>query len=66
MIIDSLTHVTPDGRWFNTSHDAREARLLQEMDAAGVERAVVVALAGFIPNEFVFAGGACDAAGRRG
>jgi predicted TIM-barrel fold metal-dependent hydrolase len=54
MIIDSLTHVTPDGRWFNTSHDAREARLLREMDAAGVERAVVVALAGFIPNEFVF------------
>ncbi|MBU0638669.1 MAG: amidohydrolase family protein [Planctomycetota bacterium] len=53
MIIDSLTHVTPDGRWFRTNHDAGEARLLREMDAAGVERAVVVPLAGFIPNEFV-------------
>ena len=54
MIIDSLTHVTPDGRWFHTNHDAGEIRLLREMDASNVERAVVVPLAGFIPNEFVF------------
>lgn len=53
MILDALTHVTPDGRWFETAHDASEARLLREMDAAGVERAVVVALAGYISNEFV-------------
>ncbi len=53
MIIDSLTHVTPDGRWFHTDHDASEARLLREMDAANVTRAVVVALADYIPNEFV-------------
>ncbi|MEX0676128.1 MAG: amidohydrolase family protein [Pirellulales bacterium] len=53
MIIDSLTHVTPDGRWFNTAYDASEDRLLREMDAAHVDRAVVVALAEFISNEFV-------------
>ena len=53
MIIDSLTHVTPDGRWFSTQHDASVDRLLREMDKAGVERSVVVALAGFIENEFV-------------
>ncbi len=53
MIIDSLTHVTPDGRWFQTKHDASLARLLGEMDAAGVDRSVVVALAGVITNDFV-------------
>jgi predicted TIM-barrel fold metal-dependent hydrolase len=50
---DALVHVTPDGRWFNTAHDASETRLLGEMDAAGVEKAVVVALAGHIDNAFV-------------
>ena len=53
MIIDSLTHVTPDGRWFSTSCDASETRLLREMDKAGVDKAVVVALAGYIDSDFV-------------
>jgi predicted TIM-barrel fold metal-dependent hydrolase len=53
MIFDSITHVTPDGRWFHTGHDASESRLLQQLDAARVEHAVVVALAGHISNEFV-------------
>ncbi|MFX1491041.1 MAG: amidohydrolase family protein [Promethearchaeota archaeon] len=53
MIIDSLTHVTPNGHWFSTSHDASETRLLREMDEVGVEKAVVVALAGYIENDFV-------------
>ncbi len=53
MIFDSITHVTPDGRWFHTDHDASESRLLQQLDAARVEHAVVVALAGHISNEFV-------------
>src|ERR1041384_2030081 len=52
-ILDSLTHITPDGRWFNTALDASESRLLREMDDTGVEKAVVVALAGAIPNDFV-------------
>jgi predicted TIM-barrel fold metal-dependent hydrolase len=53
MIIDSLTHVTPDGSWFDTHHDASVGRLLREMDKASVDKAVVVALAGYIENEFV-------------
>ncbi|MDY6901632.1 MAG: amidohydrolase family protein [Cyanobacteriota bacterium] len=53
MIIDSLTHVTPDGRWFSTPYDASETRLLQEMDAHGVDKAIVVALADYIENDFV-------------
>jgi predicted TIM-barrel fold metal-dependent hydrolase len=53
VIVDSLTHVTPDGRWFSTAHDASVDRLRAELDASGVDAAVVVALAGYIPNEFV-------------
>ena len=51
--VDSLVHVTPDGRWFGTNIDASEARLLDEMDRCDVERAVVVALPGYIDNDFV-------------
>ena len=47
LIIDSITHVTPDGQWFQTHYDASELRLIQEMESAGVARAVVVALAGY-------------------
>lgn len=53
MIIDSLTHITPDGGWFGTHHDASVERLLREMDKACVDKAVVVALAEYIENEFV-------------
>ena len=52
-VFDSLVHATADGRWFGSRHDASLARLLAEMDAAGVSQAVLVALAGHIPNAFV-------------
>jgi len=53
MVFDSLTHITPDGRWFDTTLDASEKELLRQLDAAEVQRAVVVALAGYIDNRFV-------------
>lgn len=53
MLFDSLTHVTPDGRWFGTAHDASEAELLRQLDEVRAEKAVVVALAGHIENRFV-------------
>lgn len=53
MIFDSLTHVTPDGRWFGTKLDASEAELLRQLDATGTEHAMVVALADHIENRFV-------------
>jgi predicted TIM-barrel fold metal-dependent hydrolase len=53
MIFDSLTHVTPDGRWFQTQLDASENELLRQLDECGIQRAVVVALAGHIDNRFV-------------
>jgi predicted TIM-barrel fold metal-dependent hydrolase len=53
MIFDSLTHVTPDGRWFETKLDASAKELLRQLDESGTQRAVVVALAGHIENQFV-------------
>jgi len=53
MVFDSLTHVTPDGRWFATKCDASEQELLRQLDESGTQRAVVVALAGHIENRFV-------------
>ncbi len=53
MILDALTHVTPNGHWFQTACDASETRLLHDLDETQVDRAVVVALAGYIPNDFV-------------
>jgi predicted TIM-barrel fold metal-dependent hydrolase len=53
MVFDSLTHVTPDGRWFASKLDASEKELLRQLDEAEVQRAVVVALAGHIENDFV-------------
>lgn len=53
MIADSLTHVTPDGKWFASKLDASETELLRQLDEAEVDRAVLVALAGYIENEFI-------------
>lgn len=43
MVVDSISHVTPDGRWLDMTLDASQRRLLTEMDQAGVERAIIVA-----------------------
>lgn len=53
MIFDSLTHVTPDGRWFDSNLDASEGELLRQLDDSRIERAMVVALADHIENRFV-------------
>lgn len=53
MLIDALTHVTSDGKWFSTEHDARVSTLLRQMDSAGVARAAVVGLPGYISNHDV-------------
>jgi predicted TIM-barrel fold metal-dependent hydrolase len=53
MIFDSLTHATPDGRWFQTKLDASEHELLRQLDESHTDRAMVVALAEYIDNRFV-------------
>jgi len=51
---DSLTHITPDGKWLGQSrHDARLERLLGELDRCPPSRACLVAIAGLIDNQTV-------------
>jgi predicted TIM-barrel fold metal-dependent hydrolase len=50
---DSLVHVTRDGRWINSNHDARYSRLVAELDRARVDRACLVGLAGIVDNQYV-------------
>ncbi len=54
MLIDALTHATPDGKWFSTNYDSSTKNLLDNMDKCGVDKAVIVALAGYIENDFIF------------
>ena len=54
LYFDSLVHVTSDGKWFDTNHDASPERLMRNLDAAGPARACVVGIAGFnMEDDFV-------------
>jgi|JI9StandDraft_1071089.scaffolds.fasta_scaffold34340_2 predicted TIM-barrel fold metal-dependent hydrolase len=50
MIIDCNTHITRDGKWFHTAHDASLNRLLNEVKNSDVDAALVVPLPGTITN----------------
>jgi predicted TIM-barrel fold metal-dependent hydrolase len=51
-LFDSLTHITADGRWFGEPNtDATLQTLLRDMDAAGVGRACLVAIADYMDND---------------
>lgn len=51
MIIDCNTHITIDGKWFHTAHDASLERLLNEVKSSSVDMAMVVPLPGTINND---------------
>ncbi len=53
MIIDSLTHITPDGKWFNTEYDCSSAALSEMMLTGGVDKAVVCSMPLSELNEYV-------------
>jgi predicted TIM-barrel fold metal-dependent hydrolase len=53
MRFDSLVHVTRDGGWINGKDDASYARLIVELDRAGIDRACLVGLAGVVDNRYV-------------
>lgn len=51
---DSLVHATADGSWLGgAKYDASRDRLIREMDAAGVNRACLVAIADHVDNDTV-------------
>jgi predicted TIM-barrel fold metal-dependent hydrolase len=51
MIIDSNTHITRDGKWFHTDHDASLARLSSDVSSSGIDAAIVLPLPGTISNQ---------------
>lgn len=53
MIYDSLTHVTPDGRWFDTAHNSSVDRLMDNIKKYKVEKAVVSGLPVQDVNDFI-------------
>ncbi len=53
MLIDAHVHITPDGKWFNSTYDASLTTLLAEMDENKVSRTVLLPIKGAIENEFV-------------
>jgi predicted TIM-barrel fold metal-dependent hydrolase len=53
VIVDANVHASLDGSWFGSGHDARLERLLGELDAAGVDRAILTGLTGPLPTDAV-------------
>ena len=53
MIIDAHVHITPDGKWFNTNHDASVESLISELDEASIDKAILLPIEGFIENDFI-------------
>jgi predicted TIM-barrel fold metal-dependent hydrolase len=51
MIIDANVHITSDGKWFTTPHDASLKRLRKCIEDAGIHAAVAVPLPGTIGNQ---------------
>ena len=50
MIIDANVHITSDGKWFTTPHDASLQRLRNCIEETGIHAAVAVPLPGTIGN----------------
>ena len=53
MTIDAHVHITPDGKWFSTNHDASVESLISELDNASIDKAVLLPIEGFIGNDFI-------------
>ena len=53
MIIDANVHITPDGKWFHTPHDASLNELLRQMDEASIDKSVLVPFDGIIHDDFI-------------
>lgn len=52
MTIDAHIHITADGSWYNTGLDASEETALRQMDAAGIEHAVIIPMTGQEQRDF--------------
>jgi len=53
LIIDGHVHITENGTWFNTIHDASINHLMRSLDQSSIDKAVVLPIAPIVSNEFV-------------
>jgi len=53
-IIDSHVHVTINGKWMDTNKDSSLTKLLSEMKIASVNKAILIAIEGMIPNDYIY------------
>ena len=53
MIIDAHVNITYNGKWFDTEHDASLARLLDEMDVAGIDQCLLISMPFATTNEYI-------------
>lgn len=54
IVIDAHTHITEDGKWYDTHHDASISRLLNEIEKAKINNVVLLPLSPYISNEFIY------------
>ena len=53
MIIDANVHITQNGKWFDSYHDASVEKLLLEMKSANITKSILVPFEGFIDDDFI-------------
>lgn len=52
-IIDGHVNVTDEGKWGTTTFDASVTALLEEMDAAGIHKALLLPVRNYASNQFI-------------
>jgi len=53
MIVDAHAHITPDGKWFKTKHDASLKRLLESRAKVPIDKIVLLPIEGVATNKFI-------------
>lgn len=53
MIIDAHVHITDNGKWFDTSHDASLERLMDEMDESGIDKCLLISMPFAATNKYI-------------
>lgn len=53
MIIDAHVHITENGKWFETGHDASLKKLLISLDDNKIEKAILLPIVPYISNEYI-------------
>lgn len=53
MIIDAHVHITENGKWFDTRHDASLKKLIDSLDKNKIDRAILLPIFPYISNEYI-------------